>query len=77
MLKHITDTVVGLLQLQQYKIGRIIPTGDEMVSSKPKENGQQDPSEDMNSGDQGTLHTPIPKVTLLQVISHDPNHIMF
>lgn len=51
--------------------------GDEAVSSKPKENGQQDPSEDMKSGDQGTLHTPLPKVTLLQVISHDPYHIMF
>jgi hypothetical protein len=63
---------MGLLQLQQYKISRIIPTGDEAVSSKPKENGQQDPSEDTKSGDQGTLHTPLPKVTLLQVISHDP-----
>lgn len=55
--------LIGLLQLQQYKVGRIIPTGDDMVSSKPKENGQQDPSEDMKSGDQGTTHTPLPKVT--------------
>jgi hypothetical protein len=52
-----------VLQLQQYKMGRVIPTGDDMVSSKPKENGQQDPSEDMKSGDKGTTHTPLPKVT--------------
>ncbi|XP_023724435.1 liprin-alpha-1 isoform X4 [Cryptotermes secundus] len=48
-------------ELQQYKMGRIIPSGDDMVSSKLKENGQQDPSEDMKTGDQGTIHTPLPK----------------
>ncbi|PSN50323.1 Liprin-alpha-1 [Blattella germanica] len=48
-------------ELQQYKMGRIIPTGDDSVSSKPKENGQQDSSEELKSGDQGTTHTPLPK----------------
>ncbi|XP_069694792.1 liprin-alpha-1 [Periplaneta americana] len=48
-------------ELQQYKMSRIIPTGDDTVSSKPKENGQQDSSEDLKSGDQGTTHTPLPK----------------
>jgi hypothetical protein len=43
-------------------MARIIPTGDDMVNSKLKENGQQDPSDDMKTGDQGTIHTPLPKV---------------
>jgi hypothetical protein len=55
--------VEGLLQLQQYKMGRIIPMGDDTMSNKPKENGQQDPLEDMKTGDQGTTHTTLPKVT--------------